>query len=155
MDTLLAIPRRLYDLVLAHCLAERPHEAVGFLTGRQGVVRRAVAVRNAHPDPVRRFRVDPVDALVALRPVEAGDEEWIALYHSHPDSVAYPSPRDLALAEVWQARGPAGGPAFLFIVSLASHPPDARAYRLAAGRDPAPVPYRKLDLPDGEWLDLR
>lgn len=154
MDTLLAIPRRLYDLVLAHCQAERPHEAVGFLTGRQGVVRRAVAVRNAHPDPARCFRVDPVDALVALRPVEAGEQEWIALYHSHPDSVAYPSPRDLTLVGTWQA-GARGGPAFLFIVSLAGDPPDARAYRLARGRDPTPVPYRKLNLPDGEWLDLR
>lgn len=87
---LLSIPRRLYDQILAHCRQEWPREAVGFLTGRGGVVLRATAVRNVHPDPERRFRVDPGDAALALRAVMAGHEEWVGLYHSHPQSVAYP-----------------------------------------------------------------
>lgn len=143
---LLQIPRRLYDRMVAHCRAEAPREACGIMTGRDGHVRRLYVLPNVDPDPVRRFRLDPVDLHAALQEVRSGRDQFLAVWHSHPASIAYPSPRDLALA-------PAEGH-WSVIVSLARDPADVRVYRLSGGQA-VPVPFRKLAGWAGEWIDLR
>lgn len=148
--SLLTIPRPLYDRILAHCRAESPREAVGILLGRAGRVVRGYALENVHPDPERHFALDPVEQEEALRPVARGELEYLALYHSHPVSVAVPSIHDLS------GQHQAGGqPAdHLLIISLLQSPPDVRAYRNDGGR-PVPVPHRKGDGLAWEWVDLR
>ena len=42
-------------------------------------------VRNAHPDPQRRYLMDPREQLHAYRAIEDAGLEVIAYYHSHPD----------------------------------------------------------------------
>ncbi|MFO7172694.1 MAG: M67 family metallopeptidase [Bacillota bacterium] len=143
--SLLTIPRPLYQRLLDHCREEWPREAVGVLLGRDGRVERGYALPNVHPDPERHFALDPVDQEEALRPVAAGQCEFLALYHSHPRTVAVPSPRDLAGA---------AGAGYLLIISLAQEPPDVRAYRIDRGQ-PLPVPHRKGDGMAWEWIDLR
>lgn len=143
---LLQIPRRLHDLMVAHCRAEAPREACGIMTGQGGQVKRLYVLANVDPEPTRRFRLDPADLHQALAEVRNGRDEFLAVWHSHPESIAYPSPRDLALAP--------GDGHFSVIVSLACTPPDVRVYRLRGGRV-EPVPFRKLSGWAGEWIDLR
>lgn len=143
---LLQIPRRLYDLMVAHCRVEAPREACGIMTGQAGQVRRLYVLHNVDPDPVRRFMIDPADLHGALAEVRSGRDWFLALWHSHPESIAYPSPRDLALAP--------GDEHLSVIVSLAQEPPDVRVYRLSGGQV-VPVPFRKLSGWAGEWIDLR
>lgn len=146
MATLLSIPRHLYDRMIAHCREEWPREACGIMTGKNGVVRRIWALRNAHPQPHSRYQIDPVDQQTAMRDVLAGKEELVAIYHSHPTTVAYPSQTDIAMAHYPEA--------FYVILSLAQDPPDVQAYRIVGGQVTR-VPHRKIDDPTAEWIDLR
>lgn len=141
---LLQIPRRLLTRLLAYCQAEAPQEACGLLTGRAGVVRRAYPLPNRHPESHRAFRIDPVDEHTVLQQAGAAGEQILAIFHSHPASIAYPSSTDLHLARTGVHH---------LIVSLAQHPPDVRAYRLAAGQL-QPVPFRILDGPVGDWVSV-
>lgn len=142
---LLQVPRALYNCMIQYCQAALPREACGLLTGRDGMVQRAFAVRNAHPQPREAYRVDPVDEHAVLQAARQAGEELVAVFHSHPAAIAYPSRSDLDLARPG---------AFYLIVSLAQDPPDVRAYTVEAGK-PRSVPFRKLEAPPGEWVDLR
>lgn len=142
---LLQIPRALHAAILAHCRGAAPREAVGLLVGRRGLVTRAYGLRNVHPDAAAHFRVDPVDRGTVEAEAAAAGLQILAVYHSHPRSIAYPSAEDLRLA-------PAG--VQLLIVSLATTPPDVRAYH-PDGAEARPVPYRLRDDLPGDWVDLR
>ena len=86
---------------------------------------------NADASPYR-YSVDADDLLrIALAIDEAGDDV-AAIYHSHTMSQATPSRTDMELA-TWPE-------AAYIIVSLASDPPDIRAWRLAEGRPPEALP---------------
>lgn len=104
-------------------------------------------MRNVDSDAHRRFRLDPADLQTALQEVHRGREQFLALWHSHPEAIAYPSLLDLALAPDEEH--------FYVIVSLACDPPDVRVYRLSDGGSIRPVPFRKLSGWAGEWIDLR
>ena len=62
-------------------------------TARRRAVYRA---RNAAASPLR-YEIDP-GAVHALKEIEAGGEELVAIYHSHTKSAAYPSQTDVNLA---------------------------------------------------------
>lgn len=143
---LLAIPRSLYQQVLAHCQEEWPKEACGIMTGQDGVVHRAFALRNAHPNPVSRYQIDPADQQRAMSGVLAGQEELVAIYHSHPTTPAYPSQTDVAMANYPNA--------IYLIISLAGDAPEVGAFRIVQGQV-SRVPIRRLDRSAGEWVDLR
>lgn len=115
------------------------------MTGTGGVVRRAYALRNAHPQPTSRYQIDPADQQVAMQGVLAGREELVAIYHSHPTTAAYPSQTDIALAHY-------PGSAYL-IVSMAGPAPEVKAYQIV-GTGAREIPIRVSDGP-GEWIDLR
>lgn len=115
------------------------------MTGRDGVVRRAFALRNAHPHPASRYQIDPADQQVAMREVLAGREELLAIYHSHPTTAAYPSQTDVTMAHYPEA--------FYVIVSLAREPAEVQAFRIADGQvDPAAIVPGSGG---GLWVDLR
>jgi proteasome lid subunit RPN8/RPN11 len=117
------LPRALADELVAHARSELPNEACGLLGGRDGVARTFHPTRNADASPYR-YTIDPQDALVAFDIEDAGDE-LVAIYHSHTKSEAYPSRTDVELAS-WPD-------AAYVIVSLASDPPEIRAFDLAGG----------------------
>lgn len=141
----LTIPRQLFERMLEHCRAEWPREACGIMTGRDGAVRRAFAMRNAHPQPASRYQIDPADQQVAMQNVLAGREELVAIYHSHPTTAAYPSQTDVAMAHYPDA--------FYIIVSLAREPGDVQAFRIADGQVHRAT--LRHEAARGEWVDLR
>ncbi|MGE5553101.1 MAG: M67 family metallopeptidase [Betaproteobacteria bacterium] len=88
--------RHLAEL-LTHCRREAPNEACGLLSGREGRVTRVWPARNALASPTE-YLIEPEDQFAAMRAIWAADEELLAIYHSHPATPAYPSPRDIAQA---------------------------------------------------------
>ncbi|BDG60810.1 peptidase [Caldinitratiruptor microaerophilus] len=141
----LTVPRILYERMVAHCREEWPKEACGIMTGKGGVARRAYALRNVHAQPAIRYQIDPADQHVAMQGVLAGQEELVAIYHSHPTTVAYPSRTDVAMARYPEAA--------YVIVSMAGQEPEVKAFRITDG-EVAELPWRVADLA-GEWVDLR
>lgn len=143
---LLHIPRCLYEQILNHCRQDWPHEACGVLIGDGGVAASAVALRNASSSARTAFAIDPVDQHSVGCMATDRRARLLAVYHSHPESAAYPSAQD-------QARAPAHADYWL-IISMAKSPPDVRTYRMRAGHV-LPVPHRIVDGAAGEWVDLR
>jgi proteasome lid subunit RPN8/RPN11 len=84
--------------------AERayPNEACGLLIGRSDGsgwrITRAIVGDNVHPEPRRRFEVDPRLVFEWMRRLRGGAESVVGHFHSHPDGPAAPSETDRASA---------------------------------------------------------
>ncbi|HEU5316594.1 MAG TPA: M67 family metallopeptidase [Chloroflexota bacterium] len=139
------LPRSLADQLIAHARDAAPHEACG-VGALEGV--RIVALwpaRNYSETPERNFtftpppghKLGPDDGFWRLIRLEDGQDTVI--YHSHPHSRAYPSATDRTeMSRAWTN-------ALQLMVSLATDPPDVRAYRIDARGQVTEEPVTLLD----------
>jgi proteasome lid subunit RPN8/RPN11 len=129
------LPRRYAEDIIAHAREEAPNECCGILAGRDGRVRRLYRARNAEQSPYR-FNVDPRDLYRIHCETESRGWEFVAIYHSHPQSEAYPSPTDVAMA---RAAGPGEaidlwpGAVYLIVSLVDAASPRIRAFRIEGG----------------------
>jgi len=94
----LLLPRLLYEEMLAHAKAELPNECCGLLAGRidaegNARVERRYALVNAAKSPVE-YLSDPHSMFAAERDRRRLGIDFLAVYHSHPNSEAIPSRKD-------------------------------------------------------------
>jgi proteasome lid subunit RPN8/RPN11 len=106
-----------------------PEECCGLLLGRrEGAGARVVAAlpaRNLDPVPRRGYFVDPRALLRGHRAARRLCLEVVGYYHSHPDSPAAPSRRDLAEA--------LPGASYLIVAVPGGEPGPSRSFRRAGG----------------------
>jgi len=122
----LALEKRFLDEMVAHAREELPNEACGIVAGKDGAAVKLFRARNAEASPYR-YSVDPQDLFGVFKECEENGWEFLAIYHSHVASEAYPSATDVRLA-FWPE-------AFYVLVSLMD--PDApvvRAFRILDGQ---------------------
>jgi len=93
----LIIPKDLLEKILDHCRTAFPNEACGILSGKGGQVSRVYAMANIEPSPVSYF-MDPAEQLSVQKEMRDRGERMMAIFHSHPQSPAYPSAKDIKLA---------------------------------------------------------
>lgn len=122
----LVIDQHLLQEILEHCRDEKPNEACGILTGRDGLVLNAYATDSLHRSPIY-YEVDPEQQEWILRSLAERGEELVAIYHSHPSARAFPSATDVRLAVHYPD-------AIRVIISLAGGPAEPRAF-LIKGQD--------------------
>jgi proteasome lid subunit RPN8/RPN11 len=85
----LTFPRAVLDRLHAHAREGHPHEVVGILAGRDGVVREIAAMVNERADsPRNRYLVSGLALMRAQQRLEAEGHEILGYYHSHPDHPA-------------------------------------------------------------------
>ena len=94
---MLVVGRRFAAEMIAHSLEEDPDECCGILAGGSGTVRRLYRIRNAAKSPYR-YLMDPQQFLKADLDSERNGCEFLAFYHSHTHSPAYPSQTDVRMA---------------------------------------------------------
>jgi proteasome lid subunit RPN8/RPN11 len=117
------IPRQLVDEMVAHAREDLPNECCGMVGGKDGEAAEVIRVVNAAATPLR-YEMDPQGQFNALRAIEDGGNELLAIYHSHTKSAAYPSQTDVNQAVAWPDQ-------IYVIVSLADEDaPDVKAYLL-------------------------
>ena len=122
----LVLPAAMRDEIIAHARAEAPRECCGVIAGRDGRPTRLYRLTNLEPG-VDRYLVDDEEVFRVYREIEDGGEDLLAIYHSHPISVAYPSKTDVSLA-FWSE-------AYYVICSLEhSEAPVIRAFRIVDER---------------------
>jgi len=120
------LERRYADEIIAQARDEAPNECCGILAGRDGRVEKLFRAVNAEKSP-DRYNVDSHDLLRIYRECEANGWDFLAIYHSHTHTEAYPSPTDVGLA-AWPD-------STYIIVSLADpENPVLRAFRIQDGR---------------------
>ena len=83
--------------IIDHCLTWYPNEACGIIAGRDDQVLKLYLMKNAEPSPVSYF-MDPTEQFKAMKEMRSESLTMLGIFHSHPQSPAYPSPRDVSLA---------------------------------------------------------
>ena len=94
----LAVPRPIYQAMLAHARAELPAECCGLLAGTiEGEVGRVtmhLPLVNARASPTE-YESEPRSLFAAHKAMRAAGTEVLAVYHSHPTTDPVPSRHDL------------------------------------------------------------
>lgn len=120
------IEKHYIDNMIAHARREAPIECCGVLGGRDGRVLKLYQATNAEHSRYC-YNIEPQELFRINRECEENGWQFLAIYHSHPDSAAYPSPTDVRLAALWPE-------SLYFIVSLLSpENPEVRAFRIRNG----------------------
>lgn len=132
-DPPLRLPRAIADAIAEHARAGLPDEACGIVSGREATATRFHPAINADASPFR-YAIDSQDLLRIVTDIDDAEEDLLAIYHSHTRSPAFPSRTDVELA-FWPD-------AAYLIVSLASDPPDLKAYAIRDGR----IAKRELEI---------
>jgi len=117
------ISRQLIDEMVAHAREDLPNECCGMIGGGDGEATTVIRVANSAASPLR-YEMDPQEQYNALKSIEDGGGELLAIYHSHTKSAAYPSQTDVNQAVAWPEQ-------IYVIVSLADEDaPDVKGYLL-------------------------
>jgi proteasome lid subunit RPN8/RPN11 len=98
---MLTISKEVYEEMIKHCFNSLPYEACGILAGVQKATH-IYKIRNIEQSSVSYF-MDPFEQLKAMKDMRTKNINIIAIYHSHPYGIAYPSQKDreLAIYEVY------------------------------------------------------
>ncbi len=112
--------------MIAHAREQFPRECCGMLAGVDGKPVKVVRATNSE-DSEFRYRVDDRELLRFLHDIDDNGWDFLAVYHSHTRSEAYPSPTDVRLASNWPDP-------YYVLVSLEDQAgPVVRAFRITDG----------------------
>ncbi|HYM16281.1 MAG TPA: M67 family metallopeptidase [Dehalococcoidia bacterium] len=118
----LVLEQEYIDEMIAHAKDDTPDECCGIIAGKDGRATKLYRAVNAEHSPYR-YSVDAKDLLRIYRAAEDNGWEFLAIYHSHTHTEAYPSPTDVRLA-AWPD-------AYYVLVSLMDEvKPVVRAFRI-------------------------
>lgn len=121
------MPAAAREAMVAHARFAYPEEACGLVAGPDPAdVRMVFCLTNRDHSPYR-FTVDPTEHFRAMQHAERRGFDVVGVFHSHPQSGAFPSASDIAGAL---------DPEWVYVVvSLESlSRPDVRAYSIANDR---------------------
>jgi proteasome lid subunit RPN8/RPN11 len=99
MTNAVRVPRTIVNEILHHAQQAAGEEICGLIAGRGGEFTRCYPVANVARDKQHLFQMDPKGQIDAMRAMRVAGEELMAIYHSHPDAPAAPSPTDVAQDE--------------------------------------------------------
>ena len=87
------------DDIVEHAVRDAPNECCGLVVGSDGAASGARAMENLAASPFR-FDIDGRE-LIQFAFADDGDEQLVAIYHSHTRSAPYPSQTDVNFAAGW------------------------------------------------------
>ncbi|MDQ3655372.1 MAG: M67 family metallopeptidase [Chloroflexota bacterium] len=93
----LILPPSIREEIVAHARDHAPRECCGVLAGQDGAPTHLHRLTNVEPG-VSRYLFDDEEFFRVYWEIENRGEELLAVYHSHPVTVAYPSETDVAFA---------------------------------------------------------
>ncbi len=93
------LPQEAYDILDQHTRSCWPEEACALLIGdrsgiREILISRVVLSKNVAEDRKRYFEIDPRVRISLEKELRDKSEEFVGLYHSHPEGPAVPSETD-------------------------------------------------------------
>jgi proteasome lid subunit RPN8/RPN11 len=94
---MIQVPKKIYHQMIEHAKREAPLECCGILGGSEKGVQRAFELKNVEESPVR-YSISPQDQMRTFEEMEKESMEMVAIYHSHPHTVPFPSETDVKLA---------------------------------------------------------
>jgi proteasome lid subunit RPN8/RPN11 len=94
---MLRIPKAIFQGMLDHAKRESPLECCGILSGKEKRVQKAFELKNSEESPVR-YSMSPQEQLKVFEEMERETMDMVAIYHSHPHTIPFPSETDVKLA---------------------------------------------------------
>ena len=91
---MILIPRPIYRRMVDHAQRETPIECCGILGGKEGTVQKSFEIKNVECSSVQ-FLMDPQEQLNTFEVMENSSMEMVAIYHSHPRTIPFPSETDV------------------------------------------------------------
>lgn len=120
----LTVKQKVFLEMTAHSRKSAPLEACGYLAGRQGVVEQLYLLTNMDQAP-DHFTMNPAEQFRVIRKIRKQGLALCAVYHSHPETSAWPSEEDVRLA--------ADPHVSYVIVSLSGKAPSVRSFTIRQG----------------------
>jgi proteasome lid subunit RPN8/RPN11 len=84
--------------VQSHARREPEQECCGLLAGREDMITRAYPARNAATHPAKEYEIAAEELFQLMREIRDAGLQLLGIYHSHPNGLQEPSPRDIELA---------------------------------------------------------
>lgn len=118
----LVISREFVEQMVTHCTASYPNEACGILAGTGNRVTRVYPMSNSEQSPISYF-MDSKEQFRVMKELRQEALTMVAIFHSHPQSPAYPSVKDVSLAFYQEA---------VYVIIGLTEPgsPEIRAYTI-------------------------
>jgi proteasome lid subunit RPN8/RPN11 len=92
------LSQEMHAAIVDHARRDAPRECCGVITGRHRSPSRLIALHNV-AEGNRFYEIDPLQLIeLEFQELPKDDSDILAIYHSHPESPAYPSKTDLELA---------------------------------------------------------
>lgn len=125
---MLKIRKGLLDKIQELADKMHPIETCGIIAGPVGfpVAERIITMRNAACSE-HYFQFDAKEQLNVWRQLEQRDEECRVIYHSHTDSIPYPSAEDIQFAIDPEVH-------YIIVATQPSTDADIRSFRIIAGK---------------------
>lgn len=121
----LVIPREFVAQMVTHCRACFPNEACGILAGHGNTVTRIYPMTNVEPSPASYF-MEPEEQFRVMKELRQDNLSMVAIFHSHPQSPAFPSAKDVSLAFYQDAM-------YVIVGLMNKQDPEIKAYTIIDG----------------------
>jgi proteasome lid subunit RPN8/RPN11 len=120
------LPPAMRDEIVSHARSEAPRECCGIISGAEGKLCEIYRLTNTYPG-VDFYEPAASELYQRFRDLDDRGLEIAAIYHSHPVSPAYPSPRDVEYA---------GWPDSVYLICSLEQveQPVIRAFRIVDGQ---------------------
>lgn len=123
---MLILKKEVSEYMIKQCLKEFPNEACGILAGREGRVEKVYEMSNTDKS-AKTFFMDPKEQIKVMKEMRNSGLEMVGIYHSHPESEAYPSAHDVKMAFYPEAS--------YVIVSIKNRDnPNIRSFKITEGK---------------------
>ena len=132
------ISQAIYQELIQCCLKDPDKEACGILAGKNRKIEKIFPLANISESPKLCYHIDAKEQLTIFKELRKQALEMVAIYHSHVDSQAYPSQKDIELAFY---------PDSSYIIISLSSPgqPQARSFKIVEGK----IEEEELEIVDG------
>lgn len=118
---MIRIPESVFNRMVEHAEKESPLECCGILGGKGHTVEKVFELQNAEKSSIR-YTMSPQEQMRVFEELEKGAMEMVAIYHSHPQTIPFPSETDVKLAFYPEVAS--------IIISLKEKEPVVKAFRI-------------------------
>ena len=90
------IPKAIFQEMVDHAKREWPLECCGILGGNDKTVHKSFEFQNTEKSPVL-YSMSPREQMKVFEEMEKESMKMVAIYHSHPHTIPFPSETDVKL----------------------------------------------------------
>ncbi len=91
------IKKKDYNILVEYSKQESPNEACAILAGKNNSISRIYLMKNIQEQP-DSFLMAPEEQFKVIKDIRKKKLEMLGIFHTHPDSPARPSIRDISMA---------------------------------------------------------